>query len=212
MVSSRVGIVEFHAASVAIKIDLCHGSVFECLSYLLDDFLCIHFVCLVVAGWLASRFLLSYDELEVIVSSVVSSISCQIKGFSVCECFVFGILLPCLGVTEGEVHHFVLLASVCVFPFLFVDLVCYVRSFFNLFHALGVCRGVVGSPVSFLFYVAKNEFLVFLRQLQVVMELEAYVSLLSEDCLCGVHQFLVVVVCCLPNECLCQGLVSLSEV
>ena len=56
MVSRRVGVIEFYAASVAAEIDLCDGAVLECLSYLLDDYLCIHVVCLVVAGWLARPF------------------------------------------------------------------------------------------------------------------------------------------------------------
>ena len=73
MVSSRVGIVEFHAVSVAIKIDLCHGSVFECLSYLLDDFLCIHVVCLVVAWWLAQPFPSLSDDCHVAFDFLVSS-------------------------------------------------------------------------------------------------------------------------------------------
>ena len=169
-------------------------------------------VCL--CGWVVSPAVafLSYQELEVLVSSVLGSHSCQLYGLLVSEQSLLLVALACLDFDEGEVHLLFLQFAVCVFPFLFVDLVCYVRSCFNLFHVLGVCRGVVGSPVSFLFHVAQNEFLVFLRQLQVVAELEAYVSLLSEDCLCGVHQFLVVVVCCLSDESFCQGLVSFSEV
>lgn len=80
-------------------------------------------VCL--CGWVVSPAVafLSYQELEVLVSSVLGSHSCQLYGLLVSEQSLLLVALACLDFDEGEVHLLFLQSAVCVFPFLFVDLV-----------------------------------------------------------------------------------------
>ena len=123
---------------------------------------------------LVSPLLLADDDLSLHALCVVSRSRLVFSAALVAGEDASLFSLACASCLEWATYEVV--ASWHSVPFVDVLRFCHIPS---------VCCGWVVSPaVPFLFHVAQNEFLVFLRQLQVVAELEAYVSLFSEESLC----------------------------
>lgn len=141
--------------------------------------------CCVLAWWLSKPFpSLSDCVFVILVSSVVASCSGKIQSVAVVKNCLLRVFFSCSGVDEREVYLLVFLLSVGVVIFIFQNFFAYVCLCFNLYHFLFFWWGVVGSPVSFLLQVGEDELLVFVGQLDVVLQLICDVSLFSEDSLC----------------------------